>query len=158
MVARLTSCRYIMILNNAQNFIFIKPIVSRLVKSLSKIFPQFRILGHMEPTHGCSNIILNTYLIFRYEINALPLHQKSKDSDCEQSEAACIATSTKVTDLRIGVASFCKAFPWHFVTDKRLELVQLGKFSYFKYRMFIFENCFNKKSVLKILLFCLNIF
>ncbi|PZC81029.1 hypothetical protein B5X24_HaOG213551 [Helicoverpa armigera] len=63
---------------------------------------------------------------FKYEINAVPLHQKSKDSDCEQSEASCIATSTKVTDLRIGVASFCKAFPWHFVTDKRLELVQLG--------------------------------
>nr|4GJ4_A Chain A, Soluble guanylyl cyclase alpha-1 subunit [Manduca sexta]4GJ4_B Chain B, Soluble guanylyl cyclase alpha-1 subunit [Manduca sexta]4GJ4_C Chain C, Soluble guanylyl cyclase alpha-1 subunit [Manduca sexta]4GJ4_D Chain D, Soluble guanylyl cyclase alpha-1 subunit [Manduca sexta] len=26
----------------------------------------------------------------------------------------------------IGVASFAKAFPWHFITDKRLELVQLG--------------------------------
>ncbi|KAJ8720755.1 hypothetical protein PYW08_006220 [Mythimna loreyi] len=63
---------------------------------------------------------------FKYEINAVPLHQKSKDSDCELSEASSIATSTKVTDLRIGVASFCKAFPWHFVTDKRLELVQLG--------------------------------
>lgn len=67
-------------------------------------------------------------LCSRYEINAVPLHQKSKDSDCEQSEASCIATSTKVTDLRIGVASFCKAFPWHFVTDKRLELVQLGMY------------------------------
>lgn len=26
----------------------------------------------------------------------------------------------------MGVASFCKAFPWHFVVDKDLELVQLG--------------------------------
>lgn len=65
-------------------------------------------------------------LYFRYEINAVPLHQKSKDENSEQSEASAIATSTKVTDLKIGVASFCKAFPWHFVTDKRLELVQLG--------------------------------
>jgi guanylate cyclase soluble subunit alpha len=29
-------------------------------------------------------------------------------------------------DLRMGVASFCKAFPWHFVMDRQLELVQLG--------------------------------
>ncbi|CAL7945205.1 unnamed protein product [Xylocopa violacea] len=34
--------------------------------------------------------------------------------------------STKATDLRIGVASFCKAFPWHFVVDRKLDLVQLG--------------------------------
>lgn len=34
--------------------------------------------------------------------------------------------STEATDLRMGVASFCKAFPWHFVVDRQLELVQLG--------------------------------
>ncbi|XP_073954227.1 guanylate cyclase 1 soluble subunit alpha 2 [Choristoneura fumiferana] len=64
---------------------------------------------------------------FRYEINAVPLRQKSKEDNCEAvNEAGVVATSSKVTDLRIGVASFCKAFPWHFVTDRRLELVQLG--------------------------------
>ncbi|XP_063902714.1 head-specific guanylate cyclase [Zophobas morio] len=31
-----------------------------------------------------------------------------------------------VTDLQMGVATFCKAFPWHFVLDRRLDLVQLG--------------------------------
>lgn len=34
--------------------------------------------------------------------------------------------STEAADLRMGVASFCKAFPWHFVVDRELELVQLG--------------------------------
>jgi len=34
--------------------------------------------------------------------------------------------SSQATDLRMGVASFCKAFPWHFVVDRQLELVQLG--------------------------------
>ncbi|XP_012551167.2 soluble guanylyl cyclae alpha-1 subunit isoform X1 [Bombyx mori] len=64
---------------------------------------------------------------FRYEINAAPLNLKTKEENCDTTnEPAPIATSTKVTDLKIGVASFCKAFPWHFVTDKRLELVQLG--------------------------------
>ncbi|XP_064074590.1 head-specific guanylate cyclase [Vanessa tameamea] len=64
---------------------------------------------------------------FRYDISALPLHQKLKEDNCEAaSDAVSLATSNKVNDLRIGVASFCKAFPWHFITDKRLELVQLG--------------------------------
>ncbi|XP_063622801.1 head-specific guanylate cyclase [Cydia splendana] len=64
---------------------------------------------------------------FRYEINAVPVRQKSKEDSCESlNEARAVANSSKVTDLRIGVASFCKAFPWHFVTDRRLELVQLG--------------------------------
>lgn len=26
----------------------------------------------------------------------------------------------------MSVASFCKAFPWHFVMDRKLEFVQLG--------------------------------
>lgn len=30
------------------------------------------------------------------------------------------------SDLQMGVATFCKAFPWHFVMDRRLDLVQLG--------------------------------
>ncbi|KAL7289785.1 hypothetical protein TKK_0016189 [Trichogramma kaykai] len=34
--------------------------------------------------------------------------------------------SHEAADLRMGVASFCKAFPWHFVVDRNLELVQLG--------------------------------
>ncbi|XP_041969667.1 head-specific guanylate cyclase [Aricia agestis] len=62
---------------------------------------------------------------FRYDISAVSSRQKSKEENCEASDGN-LASSTKVTDLRIGVASFCKAFPWHFITDKRLELVQLG--------------------------------
>ncbi|XP_046488944.1 guanylate cyclase 1 soluble subunit alpha 2 isoform X1 [Neodiprion pinetum] len=34
--------------------------------------------------------------------------------------------SKHASDLMVGVTSFCKAFPWHFVVDRRLELVQLG--------------------------------
>lgn len=33
---------------------------------------------------------------------------------------------TSVMDLQMGVETFCKAFPWHFVIDRRLELVQIG--------------------------------
>ncbi|XP_058789123.1 head-specific guanylate cyclase [Phymastichus coffea] len=34
--------------------------------------------------------------------------------------------SHDAADLRMGVASFCKAFPWHLVVDRQLEFVQLG--------------------------------
>lgn len=35
-------------------------------------------------------------------------------------------TATPLGDLRMGVGTFCKAFPWHFVMDRKLEFVQLG--------------------------------
>lgn len=74
-----------------------------------------------------SSIFYNGVSYFRYEINAIQ-RQKSKEENCEAfNETVSVASSSNVTDLRIGVASFCKAFPWHFVTDRRLELVQLGK-------------------------------
>ncbi|CAH1958858.1 unnamed protein product [Acanthoscelides obtectus] len=42
---------------------------------------------------------------------------------CKQnsSEEKCIKSR-----LQMGVVTFCKAFPWHFVLDRKLELVQLG--------------------------------
>lgn len=68
------------------------------------------------------------FLYYRYDISSIPLHQRSKEDNCQAtSDAVILASSNKVNDLKIGVASFCKAFPWHFITDKRLELVQLGK-------------------------------
>lgn len=34
--------------------------------------------------------------------------------------------STSPEDLNISVPTFCKAFPWHFILDRKLEFVQLG--------------------------------
>jgi len=53
------------------------------------------------------------------------------DDDADVVTGVLDVTSTSLLsrsakDLRMGVASFCKAFPWHFVMDRRLELVQLG--------------------------------
>ncbi|KAL1509679.1 hypothetical protein ABEB36_004384 [Hypothenemus hampei] len=35
-------------------------------------------------------------------------------------------TSDLTDNLPIGIPTFCRAFPWHFVIDRNLELVQLG--------------------------------
>lgn len=32
----------------------------------------------------------------------------------------------QISNLQMGVVSFCKAFPWHFIMDRKLELIQLG--------------------------------
>ena len=52
------------------------------------------------------------------------------DDDADVVTGVTDVTTTSLSrsakDLRMGVASFCKAFPWHFVMDRRLEMVQLG--------------------------------
>ncbi|XP_051172534.1 head-specific guanylate cyclase isoform X1 [Leptopilina boulardi] len=48
------------------------------------------------------------------------------DDDLDVTSPHVCQLSNEAKDLRIGVASFCKAFPWHFVVDRQLELVQLG--------------------------------
>lgn len=55
--------------------------------------------------------------------------ERYSEQDVEDYDAVSPAfrpLSSEATDLRMGVASFCKAFPWHFVVDRQLELVQLG--------------------------------
>ncbi|CAH1174093.1 unnamed protein product [Phaedon cochleariae] len=37
-----------------------------------------------------------------------------------------VETSLDSSKLKMGVSTFCKAFPWHFILDRHLELVQLG--------------------------------
>lgn len=45
-----------------------------------------------------------------------------------EEQKMCFSRGKSVvnTDLRMGVTTFCKAFPWHFILDRRLEFIQLG--------------------------------
>ncbi|XP_075235002.1 guanylate cyclase 1 soluble subunit alpha 2 [Lycorma delicatula] len=60
---------------------------------------------------------------FRYQIS-------TKDDEDEADVITPLqqpaSLSTLAVDLRIGVATFCKAFPWHFIIDRKLEIAQLG--------------------------------
>ncbi|XP_046826962.1 head-specific guanylate cyclase [Vespa crabro] len=63
---------------------------------------------------------------FRYRITPERYSDRiDDDSDIVAPHYFC-PLSTEARDLRLGVASFCKAFPWHFVVDKNFEFVQLG--------------------------------
>lgn len=64
---------------------------------------------------------------FRYRITPERYSEQPGVGDnCDVVSSTFRPLSTAATDLRMGVASFCKAFPWHFVVDRQLELVQLG--------------------------------
>lgn len=69
---------------------------------------------------------INLRIYFRYLLTP----QKEQDPDeldlVTKPTTASLPPSTSPNDLKMGVASFCKAFPWHFVMDSRLEFVQLG--------------------------------
>lgn len=67
----------------------------------------------------------------RYRIiPTMPSEEGDTDDDADvvtsMNDVASTSLSRSALDLRMGVASFCKAFPWHFVVDRRLEMVQLG--------------------------------
>ncbi|XP_048512030.1 head-specific guanylate cyclase isoform X2 [Athalia rosae] len=71
---------------------------------------------------------------FRYRITPERYEKmdENEDEEDDEEDARDVITgafrplSKSAFDLRVGVTSFCKAFPWHFVVDRRLELVQLG--------------------------------
>ncbi|CAH1108833.1 unnamed protein product [Psylliodes chrysocephalus] len=56
---------------------------------------------------------------FRYNIKLNSVLTK-------QQTLSNLTPETASDKLQMGVSTFCKAFPWHFVLDRRLELVQLG--------------------------------
>lgn len=75
-------------------------------------------------------MLYSLYLFARFTIT--PYKDEEEDSDESDIVTAppvisrAPRQSSSACDLQMGVASFCKAFPWHFVMDRRLELVQLG--------------------------------
>lgn len=52
--------------------------------------------------------------------------EDADDADVITASFNAPLLSDDASDLYMGVASFCKSFPWHFVLDRRLEMVQLG--------------------------------
>ncbi|KAM4628172.1 guanylate cyclase soluble subunit alpha-2 [Polymixia lowei] len=63
------------------------------------------------------------------------------------SRRAPLSLSTNPTDLRIGLATFCRAFPFHLVLGPRMELLQLGEglrrqARFEPHRSLSFRDCF----------------
>lgn len=51
------------------------------------------------------------------------------DSELEKAAAIELEAMPKdtATDLKMNPTTFCKAFPWHFIMNEQLDIVQMGK-------------------------------
>ncbi|CAL1570305.1 unnamed protein product [Knipowitschia caucasica] len=66
---------------------------------------------------------------------------------CGSSKRPPLSLSTNPSDLRIGLATFCRAFPFHLVLGPGMELLQLGEglrkqARIESYRVLAFRDCF----------------
>lgn len=74
----------------------------------------------------CNNLLNELFDRYRITPELYSEHLVVPEIDDNLETSLFRPLSSEATDLRMGVASFCKAFPWHFVVDRQLELVQLG--------------------------------
>ncbi|XP_072401486.1 head-specific guanylate cyclase [Diabrotica undecimpunctata] len=75
-----------------------------------------------------ARILYNTQVEIELEQNSVDKrHFRYKIQLISSSKANINASPDNTSNnLQMGVSTFCKAFPWHFVLDYRLEFVQLG--------------------------------
>lgn len=103
-----------------------RPVIAWLLlgslKALTRILYDIDASIVIEPIEGDSKC-------YRY-LFTLPDQNKTAP---KKPVAAEIEDDTKVTilptatDLKMSPTTFCKAFPWHFIMNEALEIVQMGK-------------------------------
>lgn len=103
-----------------------RPVIAWLLlgslKALTRILFNVQVNIKIEPVEGDSRR-------YRY------LFSLAKDGHVRETRVATKpdeapvqrSNSTKAADLAINSSTFCKAFPWHFIMNEDLELVQLGE-------------------------------
>lgn len=99
-----------------------RPVIAWLLlgslKALTKILYGIDVSITIEPVEG-------DFKRYRYFFT-----QKHDDESSEEEEDEDIAASKAIVstaaDLKMSPATFCKAFPWHFIMNENLELVQMG--------------------------------
>lgn len=96
-----------------------RPVIAWLLlgsfKALIHILFNIDVSIVIEPIEGESKC-------YRY-LFTLPEQYKT----AEQTEEPILPSTSTVNDLKMNMATFCKAFPWHFILDEELEIIQMGK-------------------------------
>lgn len=102
-----------------------RPVIAWLLlgslKALTRILYNIDASIVIEPIDGDPKC-------YRY-LFTLPAEQdtdKLKAAEVEREVTAPI-TGLTATDLKMIPATFCKAFPWHFIMNEDLEMIQMGK-------------------------------
>lgn len=96
-----------------------RPVVAWLLlgslKALSKALYGVDVSIVVEPVEGDPNC-------YRYLFTSEEETQKAAEAARRDVRAATMAP-----DLKMSPVTFCKAFPWHFIMNRKLELVQMGR-------------------------------
>jgi guanylate cyclase soluble subunit alpha len=58
--------------------------------------------------------------LYHFRLSITLLHIKKTEEKIQPP------VSSSASDLCMSVETMCKAFPWHFILDRRLEIIQLG--------------------------------
>lgn len=99
-----------------------RPVIAWLLlgslKALTRILYDIDASIVIEPIEGDTKC-------YRY-LFTLPEQDKEKQVIAEVEKDVPISGVT-ATDLKMSPATFCKAFPWHFIMNEELEIVQMGK-------------------------------
>lgn len=99
----------------------------------------------IEPVEGDSRRYRYLFsLVKEYTGSAVPLQRSSVEVVKPTALLAQRNNSSKVADLAMNSHTFCKAFPWHFIMNEKLELLQMGEalFIILKWYAYIFIICF----------------
>ncbi|XP_075149054.1 guanylate cyclase 1 soluble subunit alpha 2 [Haematobia irritans] len=103
-----------------------RPVIAWLLlgslKALTRILFKVQVNIKIEPVEGDNRR-------YRY------LFSLAKDGHAKETTVATKtddlpaqrSNSTNAADLAMNSSTFCKAFPWHFIMNEDLELVQLGR-------------------------------
>lgn len=102
-----------------------RPVIAWLLlgslKALCKILYDIDVSITIEPVEGDAKR-------YRY-LFTLPTDESSssdEDDDELSQSGKTVAVVSAIPDLKMTPATFCKAFPWHFVMNEKLELIQMG--------------------------------
>lgn len=109
-----------------------KPVVAWLLlgslKALTRMLYNVNVNIKIEPVEGESRR-------YRYFFSLAPSTEATsvveeilKENVEENQQRLHPKSSSNAADLCMSSQTFCKAFPWHFIMNENLELVQLGEY------------------------------
>lgn len=89
------------------------------LKALTRILYDVNVNIKIEPVEGDAR---------RYRYLFKSVEDVVSEPDIEPKNKLIVqrSISTKTEDFNMNSSTFCKAFPWHFIMNEDLELVQLG--------------------------------
>lgn len=101
-----------------------RPVIAWLLlgslKALTRILYDIDTSIVIEPIDGDPKC-------YRY-LFTLPDQEENKLEAIEiEPDVITPISSLIATDLKMSPATFCKAFPWHFIMNEDLEMIQMGK-------------------------------